>query len=723
MKSTQQDGGRRTHRSTPDGPLKRLRRMDGTQVPYGAIRFAGSKRMPSKWCCMGKDADLDDVVELMSSTWGLEKPPVIISVTGSAADSGIEMRSKDLHIFERGLRNAAKQTGAWILTGGTNSGVMQMVGNMVHKSGDAALVCLGIAPFGCVLRHEDLAQSHGRIYAYPKTDAPKKPPRATLDPNHSHFILVDDGTEGEFGGERAMRSALEDKICTPIPNDTIYDEKLPTPMVLLVVSGGPGTLDVIIYTLQKSRPVIVLADSGGISTKIYKYMTTGELPELSTKLKNGEPENKKEVDLLRVKLPEIKKLGEELKGANKVKQLTFFRSCDTHDGEHNDLETDILSAILSDCEKTEDAVMHAVKWSAPEVIDTQLQISRDIDAEGLVRAFQSALVVGTKSKSATNVVRMLIEYNVDARLVRFNRLFQTGTGGCPDPYETIDSWKKGAVTKRKALSFIKLNATSPAAVVLREEVDGFDLLSTNLSEMGYTKSARRPPRRPRVGAQQKIARGASDEGTPYACAHHMGSRVRCRTRAMPRPPVSQGHDGRAAGFRALGRRRARRPGRGAPALPNRQPRAAQLVRSDDVGRVGRPAGSCQVFVGQGEDPNARSNHGGARVRQHEAEAGPRPPRDREADRRSGAVRNMGVGRARPGHRRGRGRGAAHAGAAQACERRHDGASVERLGDGPGMQRRRADEELCRTQELPVAAHQVLSRGLLVVQGAYRPQRS
>ena len=27
--------------------------------------------------------------------------------------------------------------------------------------------------------------------------------RVDLDPNHSHFLLVDDGTEGTFGGEPA----------------------------------------------------------------------------------------------------------------------------------------------------------------------------------------------------------------------------------------------------------------------------------------------------------------------------------------------------------------------------------------------------------------------------------------------------------------------------------------------------------------------------------------
>ena len=46
-------------------------------------------------------------------------------------------------------------------------------------------------------------------------------------------------------------------------------------------------------------------------------MTKGELPELSAKFKDGQPENKKEVDILKAKLPIVKQKGEELKGANK----------------------------------------------------------------------------------------------------------------------------------------------------------------------------------------------------------------------------------------------------------------------------------------------------------------------------------------------------------------------------------------------------------------------
>lgn len=39
-----------------------------------------------------------------------------------------------------------------------------------------------------------------------------KPKGPRLDPNHTHFILVDNGTTGQFGVEINLRSKLEKEI-------------------------------------------------------------------------------------------------------------------------------------------------------------------------------------------------------------------------------------------------------------------------------------------------------------------------------------------------------------------------------------------------------------------------------------------------------------------------------------------------------------------------------
>jgi len=52
------------------------------------------------------------------------------------------------------------------------------------------------------------------ILAHYKPKEPLEKRTTALDPNHTHFILVDDGTEHKFGGEIDLRSKFEAHVST-----------------------------------------------------------------------------------------------------------------------------------------------------------------------------------------------------------------------------------------------------------------------------------------------------------------------------------------------------------------------------------------------------------------------------------------------------------------------------------------------------------------------------
>ena len=59
-------------------------------------------------------------------------------------------------------------TGAWIVTGGTNAGVMKHVGEAVRDFGltaDGRVMTLGVAPWGCVQNKEHLISKDVSILA------------------------------------------------------------------------------------------------------------------------------------------------------------------------------------------------------------------------------------------------------------------------------------------------------------------------------------------------------------------------------------------------------------------------------------------------------------------------------------------------------------------------------------------------------------------------------
>ena len=66
------------------------------------------------------DTKPDLILQLLQKQWGLELPKLLISVHGGIANFDLQPKLK--RVFRKGLLKAAKTTGAWIVTGGTNTG-------------------------------------------------------------------------------------------------------------------------------------------------------------------------------------------------------------------------------------------------------------------------------------------------------------------------------------------------------------------------------------------------------------------------------------------------------------------------------------------------------------------------------------------------------------------------------------------------------------------------
>jgi transient receptor potential cation channel subfamily M protein 2 len=82
-------------------------------------------------------------------------PQLIISVTGGAQQFSIPLKMRSA--FKRGLIKAATSTNAWIITGGTNTGVMKLVGEAVAES-MSKLTVIGIASWGKIAMRNELVE-------------------------------------------------------------------------------------------------------------------------------------------------------------------------------------------------------------------------------------------------------------------------------------------------------------------------------------------------------------------------------------------------------------------------------------------------------------------------------------------------------------------------------------------------------------------------------------
>jgi leucine-rich repeat protein SHOC2 len=229
---------------------------------------------------------------MLVTEWDLDPPRILLSVTGGAKEFNLPPKLDEM--IKLGLQTAAKTESLWITSGGTNSGVMRYVGKAINGHGGASNCPVIAISAWSIIHNKELLETHpdgnpmqgGLAYYGRITD---KSPELALDQNHTHFILVDDGTKGKFGGEIRSRGEVEHSVAQLMSTGKFGSES-PVSSVLLSIQGGPGTIDTILESLKHSTPVVIVNGSGKASNAVaYAKMVPaeGERENQSGCTKNG----------------------------------------------------------------------------------------------------------------------------------------------------------------------------------------------------------------------------------------------------------------------------------------------------------------------------------------------------------------------------------------------------------------------------------------------------
>lgn len=288
---------------------------------HGRIDFLEGALTARYWIRVVPTSSALRLVKMMDHYWGLPKPEVLITVTGGAQDFALSTQLQQA--FDRGLVSAATSAKAWLITAGSDTGVMRLVGDAIAKQ-DIDVPLLGIFPWGVTNGREKLEASVGKDASY--AAAPASGSGAPLNANHTHFILVDNGKEGgaAWGSEISLRAKIE---------ATVSNSKN-VPIVQLVVQGGPGTLATVESTALEGKPVVILSNSGGAASAIWGYCCNGGIDAVEQKFQDKKLEKK---------LASIDRLNQ----AYDKKLITFFSlEASGPGGEAPDLSTSLLEGII-----------------------------------------------------------------------------------------------------------------------------------------------------------------------------------------------------------------------------------------------------------------------------------------------------------------------------------------------------------------------------------------
>ncbi|CAF4039299.1 unnamed protein product [Rotaria sordida] len=269
-------------------------------LSYGTITFSDNKSHQADFIRISNNVSPTLVHEFLTRYWYDGRPSLVISITGGAKE--YNMKPRLLRAFRHGLLKVARTTGAWIITGGMNTGIMKLVGEIVQINPDRSrpIPLIGIATWGCVSGREHLdVRGSSVYYAKPRSNIRGEAP---LEPNHTKFIFIDDGTERKYGREIAFRAQLEQAMSSGFfssktttsssnqsgnisetsflqpENSRSYKKCFlllannysflifnvdPVPAVLLVVEGGPNTVRTVHEAVVENNiPAVFLEGTG-----------------------------------------------------------------------------------------------------------------------------------------------------------------------------------------------------------------------------------------------------------------------------------------------------------------------------------------------------------------------------------------------------------------------------------------------------------------------------
>ncbi|XP_064619886.1 transient receptor potential cation channel subfamily M member-like 2 [Lineus longissimus] len=252
---------------------------------FGEIEFNGFGRefdVTVPYIRADYQVDFEALWELLTNGWNLPPPRLLISVTGGNKNFNIKQRL--LTTFKKGLMTAASTTGAWIITGGMSAGVMKLVGEAVREnvmsSGglNQKVVALGVATWGYIDNKEALEgdENEGAFpCSYSIEDLRGVRHTAPLDHNHTHFILVDNGTEKKYGVEIGFRAALETFIAEKMETQVGENQSVNVPVVLLVLEGGMSSIESAAAAIKNNIPIVAFEGSGRAADYLaYAYKIT-----------------------------------------------------------------------------------------------------------------------------------------------------------------------------------------------------------------------------------------------------------------------------------------------------------------------------------------------------------------------------------------------------------------------------------------------------------------
>ena len=192
---------------------------------------------------LDEDGDQPSAAQTLTS----DGPRPVIVILGGAAKLSARHRNQLMPLIDRGVAAAAERANAVVVTGGTQSGIMELVGALLKDR--PGVTTVGVAPRALVTlpgHRPDTSSERGHVN--PGGEDPDHSPESVLDPNHDFFVLTPGHT---WGSETETMFSLAEQLTAGNQAG-----------VVILANGGATARRETLRFVKAGWPTICVAGSG-----------------------------------------------------------------------------------------------------------------------------------------------------------------------------------------------------------------------------------------------------------------------------------------------------------------------------------------------------------------------------------------------------------------------------------------------------------------------------
>ena len=218
---------------------------------FGIVKLVSGSYNTARYLRLSNDSECVDILQLLRDFWHLNMPGIVLSFIGSG---NTVIPHKLYQTIQRDIAKVGKLTRAWVFTNGISCGSSNVIGHMLSTHG-YPVPAIAFSSWGAISDTESLQNPDDDpsavVYYKPQSASPEN----CLDPNHTHILLIDDGTVKNTKCDDSIRRDFENFLLSEFNIPLLYN----------MIGGTEEDGKMLHSILVGGGKVVIVKGSGGFA--------------------------------------------------------------------------------------------------------------------------------------------------------------------------------------------------------------------------------------------------------------------------------------------------------------------------------------------------------------------------------------------------------------------------------------------------------------------------